>query len=80
MVYAQVEGGEHNQRTWGFSLPYFLRWTFPTLAMCSSTFSTATVSCRCHSKGREVCIRAVRLVEMPRAQRAKHVSAASRGE
>ena len=30
MTYVQVEGGEHNQRTWGFSLPYFLRWTFPT--------------------------------------------------
>lgn len=30
MVYTQVEGGEHNQATWGFSLPYFLRWTFPT--------------------------------------------------
>ncbi len=32
MIYVQVEGGEHNQRTWGFSLPYFLRWTFPTPA------------------------------------------------
>jgi iron(III)-enterobactin esterase len=32
MIYTQVEGGEHNQRTWGFSLPYFLRWTFPTMA------------------------------------------------
>jgi enterochelin esterase-like enzyme len=30
MIYTQVEGGEHNQRTWGFVLPYFLRWTFPT--------------------------------------------------
>jgi enterochelin esterase-like enzyme len=30
MVYTQVEGGEHNQMTWGFVLPYFLRWTFPT--------------------------------------------------
>jgi hypothetical protein len=30
MVYTQVEGGEHNQATWGFILPYFLRWTFPT--------------------------------------------------
>jgi enterochelin esterase-like enzyme len=30
MIYTQVEGGEHNQRTWGFILPYFLRWTFPT--------------------------------------------------
>jgi enterochelin esterase-like enzyme len=30
MVYVQVDGGEHNQRTWAFSLPYFLRWTFPT--------------------------------------------------
>ncbi len=30
MIYVQVEGGAHNQRTWGFSLPYFLRWTFPT--------------------------------------------------
>ncbi len=30
MIYVQIEGGEHNQRTWGFSLPYFLRWTFPT--------------------------------------------------
>ena len=32
MIYVQVEGGEHNQRTWGFILPYFLRWTFPTLS------------------------------------------------
>ena len=32
MIYVQVEGGGHDQRTWGFSLPYFLRWTFPTLA------------------------------------------------
>jgi iron(III)-enterobactin esterase len=30
MVYTQVEGGEHNQATWDFILPYFLRWTFPT--------------------------------------------------
>jgi enterochelin esterase family protein len=30
MVYTQVEGGVHNQATWGFILPYFLRWTFPT--------------------------------------------------
>jgi enterochelin esterase-like enzyme len=30
MIYTQVEGGEHNQRTWGYILPYFLRWTFPT--------------------------------------------------
>ncbi len=30
MVYTQVEGGAHNQATWGFILPYFLRWTFPT--------------------------------------------------
>lgn len=30
MVYTQVEGGGHNQATWGFVLPYFLRWTFPT--------------------------------------------------
>ena len=30
MVYVQVEGGDHNQRTWGFILPHFLRWTFPT--------------------------------------------------
>jgi hypothetical protein len=30
MIYMQVEGGEHHQRTWGFILPYFLRWTFPT--------------------------------------------------
>ncbi|HTP07877.1 MAG TPA: alpha/beta hydrolase-fold protein [Anaerolineae bacterium] len=30
MIYVQVEGGEHHQRTWGFALPYFLRWTFPT--------------------------------------------------
>jgi enterochelin esterase family protein len=30
MIYTQVEGGEHHQRTWGFILPYFLRWTFPT--------------------------------------------------
>ncbi len=30
MIYVQAEGGEHNQRTWGFVLPYFLRWTFPT--------------------------------------------------
>jgi enterochelin esterase-like enzyme len=30
LVYTQVEGGEHNQATWGFVLPYFLRWTFPT--------------------------------------------------
>jgi hypothetical protein len=30
MIYTQVEGGEHNQQTWGFILPYFLRWTFPT--------------------------------------------------
>jgi enterochelin esterase family protein len=29
MIYVQVENGEHNQRTWGFILPYFLRWTFP---------------------------------------------------
>jgi len=32
LLYVQVEGGEHNQRTWGFILPYFLRWTFPTQA------------------------------------------------
>jgi hypothetical protein len=32
MLYVQVEGGEHQQRTWGFILPYFLRWTFPTQA------------------------------------------------
>ena len=32
MIYVQVEGGEHNQRTWGYILPYFLRWAFPTLA------------------------------------------------
>ncbi len=32
MIYVQVEGGEHQQRTWGFILPYFLRWTFPTAA------------------------------------------------
>jgi enterochelin esterase-like enzyme len=32
MLYVQVEGGEHHQRTWGFILPYFLRWTFPTSA------------------------------------------------
>lgn len=32
MIYTQVEGGEHNQQTWGFILPYFLRWTFPTTA------------------------------------------------
>ena len=32
MIYVQVEGGEHNQRTWGYILPYFLRWTFPTVA------------------------------------------------
>src|SRR5512135_2427255 len=32
MIYVQAEGGEHNQRTWGFTLPYFLRWTFPTLS------------------------------------------------
>jgi enterochelin esterase-like enzyme len=31
MIYTQVEGGEHNQQTWGFILPYFLRWMFPTL-------------------------------------------------
>jgi iron(III)-enterobactin esterase len=31
MIYVEVEGGEHNQRTWGYSLPYFLRWTFPTI-------------------------------------------------
>jgi iron(III)-enterobactin esterase len=30
MIYVQVEGGEHQQRTWGFVLRYFLRWTFPT--------------------------------------------------
>jgi hypothetical protein len=30
LVYTQVEGGGHNQATWGFILPYFLRWTFPT--------------------------------------------------
>ncbi len=32
MIYVQVDGGEHNQRTWGFILPHFLRWTFPTPA------------------------------------------------
>jgi iron(III)-enterobactin esterase len=32
MIYVQVEGGEHHQRTWGFILPYFLRWMFPTAA------------------------------------------------
>ena len=32
MIYVQVAQGEHNQRTWGFILPYFLRWTFPTPA------------------------------------------------
>ncbi len=32
MIYVQVENGGHNPRTWGFVLPYFLRWTFPTLA------------------------------------------------
>jgi enterochelin esterase family protein len=32
IIYVQVENGEHNQRTWGFILPYFLRWTFPTAA------------------------------------------------
>ncbi len=32
MLYVQVEKGEHHQRTWGFILPYFLRWTFPTPA------------------------------------------------
>ena len=32
LLYVQVEGGEHNQRTWGFILPHFLRWTFPTPA------------------------------------------------
>jgi enterochelin esterase-like enzyme len=32
MIYVQAEKGEHNQRTWGFMLPYFLRWTFPTAA------------------------------------------------
>jgi enterochelin esterase-like enzyme len=31
MIYVQVENGEHHQRTWGFILPYFLRWMFPTL-------------------------------------------------
>jgi len=30
MVYTQVEGGEHNQATWGLILSDFLRWTFPT--------------------------------------------------
>ena len=30
MIYVQVERGEQNQRTWGFILPYFLRWAFPT--------------------------------------------------
>ena len=32
MIYTQAEGGEHHQRTWGFILPYFLRWAFPTAA------------------------------------------------
>jgi enterochelin esterase family protein len=32
MIYVQVENGDHHQRTWGFILPYFLRWTFPTSA------------------------------------------------
>ncbi len=32
MTYVQVENGEHNQRTWNFVLPYFLRWVFPTFA------------------------------------------------
>jgi enterochelin esterase-like enzyme len=32
MIYVQAEGGAHNQRTWGLILPYFLRWTFPTVA------------------------------------------------
>jgi hypothetical protein len=26
MIYVQVENGDHHQRTWGFVLPYFLRW------------------------------------------------------
>jgi S-formylglutathione hydrolase FrmB len=29
MTYFEVEGGEHNQRTWGKALPHFLRWAFP---------------------------------------------------
>ena len=29
MMYVQVEGGEHNQATWGCALPYFLQWAFP---------------------------------------------------
>jgi enterochelin esterase-like enzyme len=29
MMYVQVEGGQHDQATWGFVLPYFLRWVFP---------------------------------------------------
>lgn len=29
MLYVQVEGGQHNQATWGEVLPEFLKWAFP---------------------------------------------------
>lgn len=29
LVYREVEGGEHNEATWGRVLPEFLRWTWP---------------------------------------------------
>ena len=29
MVYVEVEGGQHNQATWGEVLPEFLKWAFP---------------------------------------------------
>jgi iron(III)-enterobactin esterase len=27
--YLELEHGEHNLKTWGEALPYFLRWAFP---------------------------------------------------
>lgn len=30
MTYVQMEGGYHNQATWGAALPHFLHWLYPT--------------------------------------------------
>ena len=54
MVYTQVEGGEHNQATWGFILPYFLRWTFPTRRYVQQHPSDGSDFISVPIKGREV--------------------------
>ncbi len=80
MVYTQVEGGEHNQATWGFILPYFLRWTFPDAALRAAAsarwprlYFSADERPRGFSSARQD-------PPAPCAQRAKHAPAACRGE